>query len=75
VLWEVRHNAAEARRVFLFDRAFPSRDECQTIREAWIKIAAKENAAKAAGLQPDDDIRHYYECVPDTVDPRGAKGK
>lgn len=73
VLWEVQ--GSEGRRMFLFDLAFASRGECEETRKAQAKIAAQENARKGAGLQPDDGIRHSYNCIPDTIDPRGPKGK
>jgi hypothetical protein len=37
-------------------------------------IAGADNKAKSAGAVSDDGIRRFYQCVPDTVDPRTSKG-
>ena len=65
--------------VFFTLDAFESRTICQEARQAQFDDQAKQAAAQ--GEKVDGMIHHRtgvtesYLCLPDTVDPRGPKGK
>jgi hypothetical protein len=75
VLWQERRTAGtswQARRFFV-EQAFTTRDECEKRRWSAGAIAGNDNKAKGAGRVPDDGIRRSYQCLPDTIDPRGPQ--
>jgi hypothetical protein len=76
VLWEEHRKVGTSYgpRGFLYEAVYVSRGECEEQRRAGEAIAGNDNATKAAGRIPDDGIRRFYQCIPDTVDPRGPKG-
>lgn len=75
VLWQEHRNAGTSweERTFLFEQAFTDPEECEKRRGAANAIAANDNDAKAARRINDDGIRRFYQCAPDTIDPRGPK--
>lgn len=77
VLWQEHRKVGTSwqERAFLFEQAYTVREECEQRRGAADAIAGNDNKTKAAGRIPDDGIRRFYQCIPDTVDPRGPKGK
>jgi hypothetical protein len=62
-------------RPFVFEQAYVTREECEKRRDAASAIASVDNEAKRTGRLSDDGVRRVFQCVPDTVDPRGPKGK
>jgi hypothetical protein len=77
VLWQEHRRVGTSwqERAFLYEQAYTSREECEQRRWAAQAIAGNDNETKASGRIRDDGIRRFYQCIPDTVDPRGAKGK
>jgi hypothetical protein len=60
---------------------FPTREQCaaamhqqaQAVEKAGLKVTEDMPGGSFAGADSDRDIRG--QCLPDTVDPRGPKGK
>jgi hypothetical protein len=77
ILWQEQRRVGTSwqERPFVFEQAYATRESCEQSRAAANAIAGSDNDAKAAGRLPDDGIRRVYQCVPDTIDPRGPKGK
>jgi hypothetical protein len=77
VLWQEHRKVGTSwqDRALFFERAYTTREECERRREDGDVVAGNDNETKAARRIPDDGIRRFYQCVPDTVDPRGPKGK
>lgn len=77
VLWQEHRRVGTSwqERPFLFEQAYTTREDCERRRGAAEAIAGNDNETKAAGRIRDDGIRRFYQCIPDTVDPRGPKGK
>jgi hypothetical protein len=75
VLWQEHRKVGTSwqERPFLFEQAYTTREECEKRLSAANAIAGNDNEAKAAGRMPDDGIRRFYQCVPDTIDPRAPK--
>ena len=77
VLWQEHRRVGTSwqERTWIFDRAYTTRPECEKFRSGADVIAGGDNDLKSSGRKPDDGIRRFYQCVPDTIDPRGPKGK
>lgn len=77
VLWQEHRKVGTSwqERAFFFEQAYPTREACERRRGAAAAIAGNDNETKAAGRIRDDGLRRFYQCIPDTVDPRGPKGK
>src|SRR5215475_7710518 len=54
-------------------RAFSGRSECEQARQEGEAGSEKENKARAGAGRPH--VFTTFLCLPDTVDPRGPKGK
>jgi hypothetical protein len=68
VLWVDRFNGPAKAQVTMPLDGFKSKDECVRAQEAREK--REEGSRKR-----EPNIERYFTCLPDTVDPRGPKGK
>ena len=77
VLWQEHRTVGTSwqERTWLFEQAYRTPEECGTRRGMAEAIARNDNETKAAGRVRDDGSRRFYQCIPDTLDPRGPKGK
>src|SRR5260370_19505893 len=86
VLWRGHSSNDPLAMTFKLLTAHPSADQCiktidTRLREERIsnakldvKVTVKRTASTAAGVEAPAGARGY-KCLPDTVDPRGPKGK
>jgi hypothetical protein len=77
VLWQEHREVGTSwqERAFFFEKAYTTREECERRRGPAEALAGSDNETKAAGRIRDDGIRSFYQCIPDTVDPRGPKSR
>ena len=82
VLWTEERNADSGPPKLWVTDAFSTREECRTRVESMTALIGRGLGGRAVGntvIMSNKDGKHSlvfaYYCLPDTVDPRGPKGK